>query len=238
MQQPLPWKDIDTVFLDMDGTLLDLHFDNHFWQEHVPLRYAEKHELTLEQAKEELYPRFRAVEGTMDWYCVDYWSRELGMDIDALKRELEHLIRVHPHVDDFLTALRASGRRVALLTNAHQRVVELKMATTGLAEHFDHLICAHAFRVPKEDPRFWPRLAQEDPFDPQHTLFVDDSLPVLRAARDWGIRYLRAVRLPDSRAGARETEEFVAIENFDELLRGLAEATESEHPEDSHGKHG
>ena len=35
------WRDIDTVFLDMDGTLLDLHFDIHFWQTHVPRRYAE-----------------------------------------------------------------------------------------------------------------------------------------------------------------------------------------------------
>ena len=37
------WKNIDTVLLDMDGTLLDLHFDNHFWQTFVPLRYAQQH---------------------------------------------------------------------------------------------------------------------------------------------------------------------------------------------------
>ncbi|HBT55971.1 MAG TPA: haloacid dehalogenase, partial [Pseudomonas sp.] len=32
----LNWNAIDTVLLDMDGTLLDLHFDNHFWLEHMP----------------------------------------------------------------------------------------------------------------------------------------------------------------------------------------------------------
>ncbi|MCP4043692.1 MAG: haloacid dehalogenase, partial [Gammaproteobacteria bacterium] len=32
------WNSIHTVLLDMDGTLLDLHFDNQFWLEHVPLR--------------------------------------------------------------------------------------------------------------------------------------------------------------------------------------------------------
>jgi len=218
----LPWSTIDTVFLDMDGTLLDLHFDNHFWLEHVPLRYAEKHGLSVEQAKQQLFPRFRAVEGTIDWYCVDFWSRELGLDISALKRELEHLIQVHPQVVEFLQALRAMDKRVALLTNAHHKVVELKMTTTGLAEHFDHLVCAHAFRIPKEDPRFWPRLAGEDPFDPDRTLFVDDSLPVLRAARDYGIKYLRAVRLPDSKAPPKETKEFIAIEAFDELVQSLA----------------
>ena len=214
----LPWDEIDTVFLDMDGTLLDLHFDNHFWLEHVPLRYAEQHRLSVDEAKQQLFPRFRAMEGSIDWYCVDYWSRELGLDISALKRELEHLIQVHPQVVEFLQALRTMGKRVALLTNAHHKVIELKMTSTGLAEHFDRLICAHAFRVPKEDAQFWPRLAAEDPFDPDRTLFVDDSLPVLRAARDYGIRHLRAVRLPDSKAPPKQTEDFIAIESFDDLL--------------------
>ena len=221
MNNPLPWQDIETVFLDMDGTLLDLHFDNHFWLEHVPLRYAEKHGMTVDGAKQALFPRFRALEGTIDWYCVDYWSRELGLDISALKRELEHLIQVHPQVAEFLETLRRSGRRIALLTNAHHKVIDLKMASTGLAQHFDHLICAHAFRVPKEDPQFWPRLAARDHFDPAATLFVDDSLPVLRAAHDYGIRHLRAVRLPDSKAPPKQTDEFIAIESFSELIEGL-----------------
>jgi putative hydrolase of the HAD superfamily len=222
MNNALPWNDIQTVFLDMDGTLLDLPFDNHFWLEHVPLRYAQRHALTVDAAKQLLYPRFRSVEGTIDWYCVDYWSRELGLDITALKHELGHLIRVHPHVVEFLRALRATGRRVALLTNAHHKVIDLKMNSTGLGEQFDHLICAHTFRVPKEDPRFWPRLAARDRFRTDSTLFVDDSLPVLRAARDFGVRHLRAVCLPDSKAPRKQTGEFVGIENFTELGEGLA----------------
>ena len=221
MSDTLPWQEIETVFLDMDGTLLDLHFDNHFWQQHVPLRYAQKHGLTVDQAKQELYPRFHSVEGTIDWYCIDFWSRELGMDIAALKREVEHLIQVHPHVAEFLQALGNTGRRVALLTNAHEKVIELKMESTGLAHHFDHLICSHAFRVPKEDPQFWPRLAQSDPFNPDSTLFVDDSLPVLRAAKDYGVRFLRAIRLPDTKAPPKQTAEFAAIASFNELLTGL-----------------
>ena len=42
------WENIETVLLDMDGTLLDLHFDNHFWLQHVPVCYAEKHGLSHE----------------------------------------------------------------------------------------------------------------------------------------------------------------------------------------------
>ena len=38
----IDWNAINTVLLDMDGTILDLHFDNYFWKEYVPQKYAEK----------------------------------------------------------------------------------------------------------------------------------------------------------------------------------------------------
>ena len=80
------WSQIDTVCLDMDGTVLDLRFDNFFWLEEVPRHYAERHGLEAGTALAELQPRLDAVRGTLDWYCVDYWSRQLALDVVALKR--------------------------------------------------------------------------------------------------------------------------------------------------------
>ncbi len=210
----IPWNLIDTVLLDMDGTLLDLHFDNHFWLEHVPRRYAEAHGLPLEQARRELADRYRACEGTLAWYCVDHWSRELDLDIALLKTEVDHLIAVHPHVRGFLRALGRSGRRRVLVTNAHQKSLALKLERTRLAGLLDAVICAHDLGRPKEDPGFWPSLQEIAPFDPDRTLFVDDSPAVLRAARAYGIRWLLAVRRPDSQAPPKEAREFPAIEDF------------------------
>jgi putative hydrolase of the HAD superfamily len=34
----LDWDRIDDVLLDMDGTLLDRHFDNFFFEEELPRR--------------------------------------------------------------------------------------------------------------------------------------------------------------------------------------------------------
>ncbi len=212
-----PWQHIETVFLDMDGTLLDLHFDNHFWQEHLPLRYAEKHGLSLEQARAQLAPRFRATEGTMDWYCLDYWSRTLDMDIVMLKEEVAHLIAIHPHVPQFLHALRRSGRRTVLVTNAHHQSLALKMKRTRLGEHLDAVICAHDLELPKEEPEFWQRLQRMETFDPATTLLIDDNLAVLRSARDYGIGFLLAVQAPDSRRPSRAVAEFPAIHDFREL---------------------
>ncbi len=216
----VPWQEIESVFLDMDGTLLDLHFDNHFWREHVPMRYAEHHNIDIEAARSHLIPKFRQKEGTMDWYCVDYWSNELGLDIAGLKKELDHLIAVHDHVADFLARTRQCGKRIVMLTNAHAKSLDLKMEVTGLTDAFDAMICAHDIGFPKEDQRFWSRLEADEPFRKEATLFIDDSLSVLRAAREFGIHHLVAMRKPDSKAPAREIEEFNAIDGFDEIMPG------------------
>jgi putative hydrolase of the HAD superfamily len=216
------WDAIDSVFLDMDGTLLDLNFDNHFWLEHVPLRYAEKTGIGLAEAKDHLLPRYQRIQGTLEWYCVDHWSRELGLDIALLKAEVDHLIAVHPFVIDFLDALAARGKRRVLVTNAHQKSIALKMERTRLGGHLDAIVCAHDLEIAKEAPGFWERLQQVEPFDPTRTLFADDNLAVLRAARDYGFRWLLAITEPDSRKAPQRIDEFPAIARFSTLLPQLA----------------
>jgi putative hydrolase of the HAD superfamily len=212
------WDDIEAVMLDMDGTLLDLNFDTHFWQQHVPRRYAEVNAISLEQAREELFSRYRRVEGTMDWYCVDYWSRELDLDIALLKEEVDHLIAVFPGVRDFLDRLRARGKRVMLVTNAHQKSLQLKMDRTSLGGHLDDIVCAHDLGVPKEHTDFWCRLHAIHPFNPEHSLLIDDSPAVLRSARDYGFHYLLSVEQPDSGMPPRQLEEFDTIQRFEDIM--------------------
>ncbi len=217
----IDWNAVDTVFLDMDGTLLDLHFDNYFWLEHVPLRYAQARGIAQDRASTELLALYQSREGTLEWYCIDHWSRELGLDIALLKEEIDHLIAVHPHVTDFLEALAARGKRRVLVTNAHQKSIALKMEKTRLAGHFERIICSHDLQAPKESADFWPRVQALESFDRERTLFVDDSPSVLRAARNYGFRWLLGVLAPDSKAPEREAGEFPAIRRFSDLLPGL-----------------
>lgn len=217
----LPWNAIDTVLLDMDGTLLDLHFDNHFWLQHLPQRYAELHGVSRELAEAELLPLFRQHAGTLNWYCTDFWSRELNLSIRELKREVAHLIALRPDADTFLAAIRAAGKQVLLITNAHRDSLSLKLERIELAPFFDRLISSHDYGFPKEDQQFWHALQQDCAFDPARSLFIDDSLPILRSARTFGVGHLLAVRQPDSQAGPKDSEEFAAVEDYRELLRGL-----------------
>jgi putative hydrolase of the HAD superfamily len=214
----LRWASIETVFLDMDGTLLDLHFDDYFWREHVPKRYAEKNGLGIQEARESLFSRYQSFRGTLEWYSVDFWSQELDLDIEVLKHEIDHLIDIHPFVPEFLDKIRSLGKRAVLVTNAHGKSLDLKMKRTRLGNKLDSLICAHDIGIPKEDPQFWYMLNKTEPFNIRTTLLVDDNRDVLLSARSYGIEFLIAISKPNSKQPAAEVAGFTTVENFREIL--------------------
>jgi len=212
------WRKIDTVLLDMDGTILDLRFDTIFWRQTVPRRYAEINNLEFRQALERLEPKYIEKQGTLDWYCLDFWSKQLGIDLEQLKFEVEQHIDYLPGALDFLDWLGSTGKRAVLVTNAHQSSLGLKIQRTGLDKYFHAIFTAHEFGVPKEYPEFWGRFASRETFDAGRTLFVDDSLSVLRAAHEFGIEQLFAISKPDSGAPSQQIAEFPAVESLAGLL--------------------
>ncbi len=215
---PVDWHAIDTVLLDMDGTLLDLHFDNHFWQTHLPRRYAEAQGMSEAQALIHLQQRFEQEHGSLNWYCLDFWRDELQLDIVALKREVSHLIALRPHTASFLEALRAAGKTVWLVTNAHPDSIQLKLEHTPLAQWLDRISSSHSLGAAKETPAFWDALQHLHPFDISRTLFIDDTVSVLHAAHAFGIAHLLCITRPDSQSPERIVSEFNAITDFDQIL--------------------
>jgi putative hydrolase of the HAD superfamily len=213
----IDWRAIDTVLLDMDGTLLDLHFDSHFWLEHLPRRYVELHRLDA-ASQEDIRARIISEQGTLNWYSLAYWSRELGVDIVALKREVQHLIGLRSDALDFLTWLKQAHPRVVLATNADRESLALKLPLTGLEDFLDAIVSSADVGVPKEAQEFWFALQEIEPFDPARTLFIDDNPAVLESAREFGIRHLLGIKQPDSRRPERDLEEFIALDRFASIL--------------------
>ncbi len=211
------WEEIETVLLDMDGTLLDLHFDNHFWLHHVPMRYAEKHDLSQAEAHQHLMGRYSEVRGSLDWYCVDFWTRELSLDIKQLKHDVAEKISIRPDVIEFLSWLNEREKRVVLVTNAHPASLDLKMDRTNLQVHFDKIINAHDIGMAKEHEGFWQKLQDFESYDKQKTLLIDDNLEVLQCAFEYGIKYCLGIRQPDSQGETVKSERFIALESFNEI---------------------
>lgn len=211
------WDEIDTVLLDLDGTLLDLAFDNYIWLARVAEIYAENHGLSLAETHAALAPRFARVQGTLDWYCINYWTQELGIDIARVHREEAHRVAWLPGARGFLERVRARGKRLVLMTNSHPVILEIKQSRTGVLAYLDAAYTSHGFGAPKEDQRFWAAARAVEPFDPARTMFVDDSRAVLHAAVVAGIRWVYGVKRPDTSRDPHDHEEFAAIDGVAEL---------------------
>ena len=187
----------------------------------MPLKFAQQQGISKALAKQQLEPRFKSMEGKLEWYCLDYWSQVLQLDIAGLKAEVSGLIAVLPHVTEFLEKLQQSPQKVLLVTNAHRDSLGLKMEKTCLQPFFDGIISSHDLGLPKENAGFWPLLQQQQPFDKKTTVLIDDSLAVLNSARLFGIAHLISVSKPDSKQPKKDITGYPAIEDFRELMSGL-----------------
>jgi HAD superfamily hydrolase (TIGR01509 family) len=216
--KPVYWRDVDVVLLDMDGTLLDLGFDTYFWRAFVPERYSQHHGVSVEEARARLEGWYLERQGTLQWYCLEYWKDRLQMDVVAMKREIRHRIRVLPDVPRFLESVRAANKRLVLVTNAHRDSLLVKMECTALHVHFDAVYSSHDFGLPKEHTDFWLRLQEVEGFSAPRTLLVDDSIPVLESARRFGIGQLVAIRRPELDGPARQVEGFDQVDGVSELI--------------------
>ncbi|GAB6070967.1 GMP/IMP nucleotidase [Thiomicrorhabdus hydrogeniphila] len=212
------WLKIETVLLDMDGTLLDLHFDWNFWMDVIPKAYADKNAITLEQSKELIHKKIHSQTGTLNWYCLDYWTETLDLPIAELKRELRHQIKVHPEVMDFLAFLKQHNKTVVMVTNAHRDSLAIKLEMTEIAPYFDHLISAHDFGMPKEDITIWSEIQNVVAYNPRTTLLIDDNVHALTTAKEYGINHLLCATFVSPKLDTIDPKGFLSFARYSEIM--------------------
>ena len=218
IKNALVTHEITHVLLDMDGTLLDKYFDDYFWEHLVPEQYADKHDITFGKAKEELLRKYKSHEETLNWTDIDFWSRELGIDILALKEQIRHLVEVHPHVEDFLQLMRSRGKKIYIATNAHDKVLALKLRKTEIGKYLTGAVTSAEMGFPKEKLEFWQRAEKKIGFHRENTLFVDDTLAVLRTAKQYDIRYIVYKAKGNSKVPPGQSPDFATVMDFNELM--------------------
>ncbi len=203
--------------LDMDGTLLDLAYDNYMWFEHIPSAYAQQNDISEDEARNHLYAVFKRLEGKLDWYCLDHWSDRLDLDVIALHRQQNGRISFLPGAKEFLESVAAHHVRVLMVTNSHQSTLDIKSEVTDIVDYFDGVYTSHALGHAKEDQPFWENLQDKEAFDPARTVFVDDNVAVLQSARDFGVEMLLHITRPDTERAVRTHDDFVGIEGVGKI---------------------
>ncbi|MGH7231782.1 MAG: HAD family hydrolase, partial [Nitrospiraceae bacterium] len=216
----LDWSRVDNVLLDMDGTLLDRHFDNFFFEEEMPRRYAAKHNLAPDIARERLFALYRAVEGELDWTDLTYWTRTLDIDVVGLTKEFDHMITFLPDAEEFLRRIRQNGKRVHLVTNAHAAGVRIKVARTGLDRHVDGIVTAFDVGYLKMRTEYWPTCRRLIGFDPARTLYIDDDEACVSAAHQYGISHVYHRSKSSSQLPPQPSSRYASIESLRDLLPG------------------
>ncbi len=214
------WHEIDTVFLDLDGTLLDRYFDDYFWNEYVPMVFAEKNSLDQATAQKQLLATYKSVENTLLWTDLDHWSEKLNLNIPMLKKDVSHLIAIHPGVNDFLDHLTTLGKQIFLVTNAHPKTLDVKLDKVALKGYFQAVFSSNDVGAPKEKQRFWSNLETLLPFAKETTFFADDTEKVLFSARKFGIHHLCHIARPSSRLAPEFSDNFPSITDFSQLTPG------------------
>jgi len=218
MKQLIDWSGIQTVLLDMDGTLLDLYFDNYFWQNYLPRYWGKQQDMDETEALQLLKDWYRQEAGSLSWYCLDFWTQRLGIDVLALKADVEHLITWRPGAEQFLEHVMSMDCDVYMVTNAHQKLIQMKIEKTGIDRYFDKIISAHDVGYAKENLAFWKKLEQLIPYEKHSTLLIDDNLEVLQTAQNYGLDKVLTIVKPDSRQPDRNIQAFHALESFSEII--------------------
>ena len=213
----LPWDELDTILLDMDGTILDLNYDNHVWNQALPCAYAEKHSIDETAARSRLTGHMQEIHGTIDFYSFPYWAQYTKLDIKALHRDFTELIQFRPGAKAFLKWARANKKNTIIATNAHPESIQIKNEISALFKHVNHITSSHQYGCPKETTEFWERLQTEHQFDKAKTIFIDDNAPVIDSSKNYGVAYNLIVAKTDSQKPLKTNLGYPAFDHYAEI---------------------
>lgn len=208
------------IMFDMDGTLLDLAFDDFIWNHCLPERHAQVHQCSLEQSQQTLFQFYHQHKHTLSWYSSAYWTAKVGVDVLQLQHEHRDKIQARIGCHQLLEQLTTQGYRCWLLTNADRAGLQLKLENVELSPYFELMISSEELGYAKEDVEFWQKLQQLHPFDPARAVFIDDTVAVLKGAEIFGITQLFSILQPSSNKGVRVATElpYPALDHLTELF--------------------
>lgn len=207
------WEKIKAVFFDAEGTLLHIKPS----VGHIYVKVCQKYGLQADpKALGESFQRAfaahlkRRKQGEITLSpdgCREEWRRvfqeavspfgELGSPEKAFEECYEAFARAEafslaPGTREALTAIKISGRRLAIVSNWDERLRRL-LEEYGLCPLFEKIFISCEVGVAKPDPQIFLIACQHLGIEPQEALMIGDSLEddvlAARQAGLWALHY-------------------------------------------------
>ena len=156
--------------------------------------------------------------GTLKWYCTDYWSEKLGLDLKRITETYMNDIQDFEGTHTFLTNLQSMKKTIIIVSNAHRDTINIKLTKTKLWSYFDDVISSHDYGYPKEDINFWINLEKNLLFEKTKSVLIDDNIDSLKRASEFGIKDIIGVTKPDSTRANLIINDFPTVSNISELI--------------------
>jgi phosphoglycolate phosphatase len=202
------------IIFDMDGTLVDsstgITHSVNYVRSHLGLPYMETAHLVryINDPDEHLPLRFYGTK--------EYDPAHKALFVEHYLEHCTHGLRLYEGVKESLSLL-GEEALLAVATNASDFFAQKMLAHCGVEHHFQSIVGANTFGVPKPDPTMLLKLLEGLHVNPKEAVLVGDSLKDAYAAKNANIPFVYVTW----GFGAYETQTPYVAQRADQLTRLL-----------------
>lgn len=166
------------ISFDMDGTLFDEVFDRLLWDDELPRLYAERHKVSLENARKKCIAEYKK-EGkfSLKWYDAEYWFSLFDIK-DGWKKVIKGIKhKVHIY-DDTIPSLKVLSKKYDLivLSTAMAEFIELKLSVENIRKYFKKIYSSTSdLGAPGKDKMVFRKLLKVLNIKPENLIHVGDD---------------------------------------------------------------
>ena len=102
-------KSLRIISFDVDGTLVDLEYNDLIWFKEIPELVAKKKKISFEKSLKFVHEEYAKLgEHNLNWYDINYWISYFGIEIspDKIFEKYEPQVKIYPEVIPLLEELK------------------------------------------------------------------------------------------------------------------------------------